>query len=376
MLRLTTTATTTTNHLKHLITKLSYSIKMVQNKSLILINHLDEGMPGPEHFRIDESDYDLESAVQQIPPNSVVLQALVASADPYMRGTIKSTGSMKAGDVVGGFIAGKVLASSLPSWQVGDLFGAHLPIKTYQTIHEKHIQATMMWKLTGYLMEENISLGVGVLGMPGSTAYGGLIDVLRPNQGETIFISAASGAVGGLVGMLAKAIYNCKTVGSCGGPEKCELLRSFYGFDHAIDYKQAHSTPELIAMVKTVAPEGIDMYFENVGGMHFETAMELLRSRGRVAVCGMISEYNSKGAYGMQYFQPLKMIYSQQRIEGFVCHDWLMGRKGKFLEEMSGWLAEGKVKVQETFFDGMENWPMAFQSLFTGKNVGKVVIRL
>jgi NADPH-dependent curcumin reductase CurA len=348
---------------------------MVLNKSLILIDHLDEGMPGPEHFRIDEQDFDVESTQQSLPANSLLLQALVASADPYMRGVIKSTGSMKPGDVVGGFIAGKVLASTIPDWNAGDFFGAHLPIKTYQIVEQKVISATMMWKLTSFLTEENISLGVGVLGMPGSTAYGGLIDILRPNEGETIFISAASGAVGGLVGMIAKAIYNCQVIGSCGGPEKCELIKSYYGFDHAIDYKQATKTEDLVAMIKAVAPQGIDMYFENVGGMHFEAAMEVLRPRGRVAVCGMISDYNAKGV-ATQIFYPMKMIYTQQRIEGFLCQDWLTGRKGNFLPDMRRWLDEGKVKVQETFFDGMESWPMAFQSLFTGKNVGKVVVRL
>ncbi len=348
---------------------------MVLNKSLILIDHLDEGVPGPEHFRVDQNDFDIEEAQRNLVTGSLLIQALVVSADPYMRGVIKSTGSMKAGDIVAGFIAGKVIASNHPDWHIGDLYGAHMPIMTFQVVDQKAISSTMMWNLTKFLTEETISLGVGVLGMPGSTAYGGLIDILRPNEGETIFISAASGAVGGLVGMLAKLIYNCNVVGSCGGPEKCDLIKSYYGFDYAIDYKQASNSQDLIRMVKDVAPQGIDMYFENVGGMHFEAAMELLRPRGRVAVCGMISDYNTKG-HASQVFYPMKMIYTQQRIEGFICHDWLTGRKGNFLPDMRRWLDEGKVKVQETFFDGMENWALAFQSLFTGKNVGKVVIRL
>jgi NADPH-dependent curcumin reductase CurA len=144
----------------------------------------------------------------------------------------------------------------------------------------------MSWKLTGLIDENDIGLGIGILGMPGSTAYGGLIDVLRPNKGETIFISAASGAVGSLVGMIAKNIYECKVIGSVGGPEKCALVKEKFGFDHAIDYKKCNSADELSAALKAVAPEGIDMYFENVGGMHFEVAFNSLRNGGRMAICG------------------------------------------------------------------------------------------
>eukprot|EP01034_Spumella_vulgaris_P039507 gene39507-48816_t len=161
-----------------------------------------------------------------------------------------------------GFIAGKVLASKNPKWQKDDLIGGSLPFSTVQIVSQEQLASTVTWKLTGLIDESQISYGVGVMGMPGSTAYGGLIDVLRPNEGETIFISTASGAVGGLVGQLAKHLYKCKVVGSVGGPAKSALIRDKFGFE-AIDYKTANNAAELIALLKTAAPEGIDMYFEN-----------------------------------------------------------------------------------------------------------------
>jgi len=288
---------------------------------------------------------------------------------------IKSYGPFGAGSVMAGFIAGKVIASKSSNYAVGDLVGANLPFSTVQIVRNEQLTKSPPWKLTGLISEDEISLGVGLLGMPGATAYGGLIDVLRPLAGETIFISAASGAVGSLVGMLAKQIYGCTVIGSCGGAVKSALIKEKFGFDHAIDYKTIANAAELIQAIQKVAPGGIDMYFENVGGMHFEAAMATLRTGGRVAVCGQIAEYNSLKPE-LCTFQPMKMIYSGQRIEGFVCHAWLTGKKGNFLPDMHKWLREGKLVAQETFFEGIEQWPLAFRSLFTGDNLGKVVIRV
>jgi len=272
-----------------------------------------------------------------------------------------------------GFIAGKVLHSKNTNWKEGDLVGGSRPFSTYQIISQEAVVG--VWKLTGLIDEKDISHVIGILGMPGSTASGGLTDILQPKKGETIFISAASGAVGGLVGMLAKNIYGCTTIGSAGGDDKCKLLKEFYGFDHAIDYKKCETKDQLVAEIKKCAPEGIDMYFENVGGIHIEAAMETLRPYGRVAVCGQISEYNSKAPQSSP-INLMRMIYTFQRIEGFMCFPWLSGKRGNFFKDMHGWLKEGKVKPLETFFDGVESWPEAFQSLFTGKNNGKVVVRL
>jgi len=166
-----------------------------------------------------------------------------------------------------------------------------------------------MWKLTDYISESQISLGIGILGMPGAAAYGGLVDTLRPLKGETIFVSAAAGAVGGLVGQLAKALYDCNVIGSCGGFQKSKMIKEEWGFDHAIDYKTCNSKEDLVAALKKVAPNGINMYFENVGGIHFAAAMDVLAPKGRVAVCGQIDNYNDADPHTCAFY-PMRMIYT------------------------------------------------------------------
>jgi NADPH-dependent curcumin reductase CurA len=265
-----------------------------------------------------------------------------------------------------GFVAGKVLHSENENWKVNDLFGATLPFSTYIIVGPELLKQILIWKLTDYITEDKISYGIGVLGMPGATVYGGLVDTLRPLQGETIFISAAAGAVGGMVGQLAKALYNCKVIGSCGGTAKGKLITEEWGFDHAIDYKTLKDKDELVAALKAVAPEGIDIYFENVGGIHFAASMECLNNFGRVAVCGMIDIYNDAIPEPCNFW-PMKMIYSSQRVEGFISFAWLSGKKGgDWLGSMHKWLSEGKINIKETTTEGIENWPHAFISLFEG----------
>lgn len=345
-------------------------------KTVLLNDYLEEGVPGPEHFTISEQVVDLNEVIANLEEGGLVLQTLVMSADPYLRNTMRSTGQLKPGSAMTGFLAGKVLASKSEKWVAGDFYGGGLPFSTHHILTGEQAQKAMIWKLSGLIpSEDKISYGIGVLGMPGSTAYGGLIDILRPKEGETIFISGAAGAVGGMVGMLAKTLFNCKVIGSCGGRAKVALVKEKFGFDECIDYKTVNTTAEMVAALKTVAPEGIDMYFDNVGGIHLEGALESLRPRGRVAICGQIQEYNNK-TVAPTPFNPIKMIYTQQRIEGFVCGEWLRGERGNFFKEMPRWLAEGKIYVEETNFEGIENWPLGFQSLFTGGNTGKVVIRI
>mmetsp|Transcript_57878 Transcript_57878/g.134843 ORF Transcript_57878/g.134843 Transcript_57878/m.134843 type:complete len:348 (-) Transcript_57878:346-1389(-) len=336
-------------------------------KTVVLKVNLDEGLPGPEHFEI------VGSPLPKI-GDGLLVQLLALSPDPYMRGRIRSGGDFKAGRPMAGFVSGKVLESKLPEWEAGDLFGGMLPFTTVQAVSAASLRANPFRKLTGLLTESEIGLGIGVLGMPGATAYGGFIGVLRPAAGETLWVSGAAGAVGSMVGMIAKKVYGCKVIGSAGGPEKCRLVVEKFGFDHCIDYKRCSRTRDLVTELHRVAPGGIDMYFENVGGIHFEAAMTCLRARGRVAVCGAISGYND-AVPTPNKIHITNMIYSFQRIEGFTCGPWLSGKEGNFLSDMAGWVREGKVKVEETMFEGLESFGQAFQSLFVGANTGKVVVR-
>lgn len=213
--------------------------------------------------------------------------------------------------------------------------------------------------------------------MPGATAYGGFIDVLRPQEGETLFVSSAAGAVGSMVGQIAKNVKGCKVIGSCGGSEKNAIVKDKFGFDDCIDYKTIKGAKELTKVLEEKSEGGINMYFENVGGMHFEAAMNTLKPHGRVAICGCISRYNDDSATPkLNTIDISKMIYTFQRVEGFVCMPWLSGARGKFLEDMNEWRKEGKVGCEQWVVEGIEKWPEAFQALFTGKNTGKVCVKI
>ena len=252
-------------------------------QTLSLARPIPSGIPSADDFSVSTAETILNST--DIPEGSVLVKLTALSADPYMRSGVK-TG--KAGDVIRGFVTGTIVESNgNSSWSVGDTFGAHLPFTSIQVVDPAKT-AFGMWPLKNFLTEQNIQLGLGLFGMPGSTAYGGLIDILQPLQGETIFISAASGAVGSLVGLLAKKMYNCRVIGSAGGPEKCKVLLDLGYFDAALDYKQHSTADSLTESLKKAAPDGIDMYFENVGGIHFDAAFRSLRTKGRIAICGCI----------------------------------------------------------------------------------------
>jgi NADPH-dependent curcumin reductase CurA len=223
-------------------------------KTVMLARLIPEGVPAQTDFTISESPAPVCDA-----DGDIVVQVMAMSADPYLRGGCKSGDVPRA---MQGFVAGKVTESKNTDWPVGTLLGAHLPFCTLQKVPKEMIAAIPMWNLSTHITEGQISLGVGVLGMPGSTAYGGLIDVLRPKDGETLFVSAAAGAVGQLVGQIGKNEYGLKVVGSCGGPAKNALIKEKFGFDHAIDYKTVADKDALVERLKeATGGEGIDMYF-------------------------------------------------------------------------------------------------------------------
>jgi NADPH-dependent curcumin reductase len=212
-----------------------------------------EGLPTPDFFRIVSLPKPELSEI-----GGILVQTLVASADPYLRGRFKT---MPAGAAVEVFQAGRVIGSTSPAWAVGDLWGGRLPLITEQFVSAARLATGEVWRLTGLVDEAHISYGIGVLGMPGATAYGGVVDVLRPNAGDTLFVSAAAGAVGSLAGQIAKKRFGCKVVGSAGGPAKCDFVVKSLGFDACLDYKAAgNSAEKLGAALKEAAPAGIDMY--------------------------------------------------------------------------------------------------------------------
>ena len=260
---------------------------MATSKTLYLAAACNSGLPTAAHFRVEEAPAPL---AEDLAPGCVLVRLTHISADPFQRGRIKADrpGAIPAGAPMAGFVSGVVVASQSQKWAAGDLFGANLPFITVQVLTPPLLAATAMWRLNGLCAEADLHLGVGALGMPGATAWGGLVDVLRPEAGQTLLITAASGAVGQLVGQLAKQ-RGVRVLGSAGGPAKCATLKDVFGFDEAIDYKAGEGFE---GALKRLAPSGLDMVFENVGGSQFEAAFRCLGKGGRLAVCGAIAEYH------------------------------------------------------------------------------------
>lgn len=280
------------------------SDSLLPNRTLIVSASCDEGVPTHEHVRVVDG-----TTPSSIPPHALLLRSLFFSADPYMRSMLKSgrPSSIAPGSPLRGFLVARVESSTLDEWKEGDVLGASLPLSTLQVVTDKVLAQTVVWRLTGLVDDARLSFGVGVLGMPGATAWGGLLEVLRPKAGETLLVTAASGAVGQLVGQLA-ALRGVRVIGTAGGSAKCALLKSRFKFDEAIDYKEAAKVGphELEARIRAVAPKGLDMVFENVGKETFEVAFKCLGNGGRIAVCGGIAAYNEAVESGVN-INPLQM---------------------------------------------------------------------
>ncbi|XP_059445407.1 2-alkenal reductase (NADP(+)-dependent)-like isoform X2 [Corylus avellana] len=287
--------------------------------------------------------------------------------DPYMRIRMERIegpnlfSSFTPASPLTGYAVAKVLDSGHPDFKAGDLvwgpsgWEEYSLITATESLHK--IQHT----------DVPLSYYTGLLGMPGMTAYAGFYEVCSPKKGEYVFISAASGAVGQLVGQFAKML-GCYVVGSAGSKEKVDLLTNKFGFDNAFNYKEEH---DLDAALKRYFPEGIDIYFENVGGKTLDAVLLNMRVHGRIAVCGMISQYNLDPPEGVKNLMCL--IYNRIHMKGFTVRDYVHLHP-KFLDTVLPYIKEGKIVYVEDIAEGLESAPAALVGLFSGRNVGKQVV--
>ncbi|XVF84228.1 hypothetical protein PTKIN_Ptkin17bG0009000 [Pterospermum kingtungense] len=339
--------------------------EVVRNKQVILKKYVNYGLPKESDMEITESSIQLK--VPEGTKDAVLLKNLYLSCDPYMRGRMKNlktssyVSSFEPGSLLSGYGVAKVLDSTHPDYEKGDFVWGITGWEEYSLLTAPNglfkIQHTDV-PLTYY---------TGLLGMPGMTAYAGFYEVCSPKKGEYVYISAASGAVGQLVGQFAK-LLGCYVVGSAGSKEKVELLKSKFGFDAAFNYKEE---PDLDATLKRFFPEGIDIYFENVGGKMLDAVLPNMRIHGRIAVCGMISQYNQDHPEGVHNL--MHVIPKRIRIEGFVVLDFYH-LYPKFLEMVIPHIKEGKITYVEDIAEGLESAPAALVGLFTGRNVGKQLV--
>ena len=321
-----------------------------------------DGMPNHDHFAT------VEVELPALGDGQVLIKNHYMSVDPYMRGRMRAQGvyaePYALNQPMYGGAVGEVLKSNSEGFEVGDtvLNGAAWQ-DNFLT------DASSLNKLTPF-DENRISLYLGTLGMPGMTAYVGLLRFGEPKPGETVFVSAASGAVGANVCQIAKNL-GCRVIGSVGSDDKAQWLLDECSVDEVINYKTCGDLTE--ALTKA-APDGVDVYFENVGGEHLQAALNVMNHLGRIAACGMIATYNnSKPAPGPNNL--MLIVGKKIRINGFIVFDH-NDMRTQFLSDMESWVSEGKIKTKETIVEGLDNAVDAFLALFTGDNFGKMIVKL
>ncbi|WP_416475287.1 NADP-dependent oxidoreductase [Streptomyces sp. LKA04] len=319
------------------------------------------GWPKPEDFAL------VEAEVPTPREGQVLVRNLYVSVDPYMRGRMSAAKSYaepyELGKAMQGGAVGEVVASNAEGFAVGDHVLHFLGWREYAAVNAK----------SAVKVDPDaapLSTYLGVLGMTGLTAYVGLLRTASFKEGDTVFVSGAAGAVGSQVGQLAKLKGAARVIGSAGSDEKVRLLVDEYGFDAAFNYKDAPVSEQL----RAAAPDGIDVYFDNVGGDHLEAAIGSLNLNGRIAICGAISVYNNtEPAPGPKNLA--RLIQTRGRIEGFLVGDHY-DLQPKFVEEVGPWVASGALKYRETVVEGIENNLEAFLGVLRGDNIGKMIVKL
>jgi NADPH-dependent curcumin reductase len=336
----------------------------VEKNRQILLASRPRGELSPDNFKL------VETAVPEVGPGQMLLHTIYLSLDPYMRGRMNAGASyaqpVEVGEVMEGSAVCAVVKSNLPHYMAGDIVVAGTGWQEYSLSDGEGVQ-----KVDAALGP--ISYALGVLGMPGLTAYSGLLNVGKPQPGETLVVAAASGAVGSVVGQIAK-VKGCRVIGIAGGEQKCRFVREELGFDGCLDHRQ----PNLAERLQAACANGIDIYFENVGGAVFDAVLPLLNNFARIPVCGLIAHYNATELPAGPDRVPLLMrniLAKRLTFRGFIVFDY-SSQFRDFITDMSGWLREGRVKYREDITDGLENAPRELIGLLKGENFGKKLIRV
>ena len=314
------------------------------------------------------SDFDLVTEPIPVPEDGEVLvHTNYLSVDPYMRGRMNDRASyapnVQIGEVMVGTVVGEVVASKNPDFQVGDIVTGGLGWQEYGVSDGNNLR-----KVDPTLAP--ISTALGILGMPGLTAYFGLLEICNPQAGEIVFVSAAAGAVGSLVGQIAK-IKGCRAVGSAGSAEKVDYVVDELGFDAAFNYK---TTEDYGAKLAELCPDGIDAYFDNVGGAITDAVFPLINVKARISICGQISQYNLENPeQGPRFLWHL--IVKRAKIQGFLVFEFA-DKHDDGLRQMAEWIQAGKLKYREEITEGFENAPGAFIGMLKGSNIGKQLVKV
>ncbi|MER1972150.1 MAG: NADP-dependent oxidoreductase [Psychrobacter alimentarius] len=324
-----------------------------------------QGEPKAENFDLVTSD------IPSPNDNEMLLRTVYLSLDPYMRGRMSDAKSyadpLAVGDVIMGGTVAQVVESNIDKFAVGDLVVSNSGWQDYSVSNGEGVL-----KLDKDMKKP--SYGLGVLGMPGFTGYMGLTDIGKPQKGETLVVAAATGPVGATVGQVGKQ-YGTRTVGVAGGKEKCDFAVNELGFDICID----HKADDFAEQLKAACPDGIDIYYENVGGHVFDAVMPLLNAHARIPVCGLVAQYNATDLpEGKDRLSVLTGLILSRRltIKGFIIFEEYGDHYPEFLETMSKWVESGDVKTKEYIAEGLDNAPDAFVRMLNGDNFGKTVVKI
>ncbi|XP_069818200.1 prostaglandin reductase 1-like [Dendropsophus ebraccatus] len=329
---------------------------MVVSKSWTMVKHF-KGAPKPEDFKL------IEKELPSLQDGEILLESVFLSVDPYMRPY--SGKLLKEGDVMIGSQVARIIESKNSAFPVGGYYVANSGWTTHFISNGKGLNPLP----SEWPQSLPRSLALGVVGMPGLTAYFGLLEICSPKKGDVVLVNSAAGAVGSVVGQIAK-IKGCKVVGSAGSDDKIQYLKEI-GFDEAFNYKTVSSLEEAL---KKASPEGYDCYFENVAGKFADAALPQMKDFGRIAVCGAISMYNDAVPPSGPYIQPL-ILFKQLRMEGFIVSRWT-DRYIEGQKQLLQWVLEGKVKYHEHITKGFENMPAGFMGMLKGENTGKAIIQV